>query len=125
MSRILVVDDEPLVLRSFVRILRGHEVVCCRSADEARETLDGADPFDVIFCDLRLCGEDGSALFDSVSEAAQKSFIFFSGASAFDEQVRELEARVGRPILMKPVAPALVRALADGDSSGILSNSEK
>ena len=45
MAKILVVDDEPNVLRAFEEILsaRGHEVVTVRGAEEAMRRLQDAE----------------------------------------------------------------------------------
>ena len=57
--RILVVDDQPIVLRSTARLLegRGHEVVQVSDADEAGQV---AETFDVAVVDVEL--EDGSGV---------------------------------------------------------------
>lgn len=57
-SRILLVDDEPNVLRSLLRILRDFEVTTFSSGEDAlsaaRET-----PFDVVISDYRMPGMNG------------------------------------------------------------------
>src|SRR5262249_35996931 len=53
--RVLVVDDEPFVLRSLDDVLRDqHDVVTCKSGDEARALLTNDDRFDVILCDVAM-----------------------------------------------------------------------
>lgn len=59
-SRILVVDDDPLVTRTFDELLarQGHQVQCAASGEEALEQL-ARQPADVILLDVRLPGISG------------------------------------------------------------------
>jgi signal transduction histidine kinase/DNA-binding response OmpR family regulator len=59
-SRILVVDDDPLVTRTFDELLarQGHQVQCAASGEEALEQL-AREPADVILLDVRLPGISG------------------------------------------------------------------
>ena len=60
MAKILVVDDEPNVLRAFEDILtnRGHEAVCVGGAEEALRRLKDAD-VDLVILDVCLPGMGG------------------------------------------------------------------
>lgn len=60
MARILVVDDEPDIVRVVVRIMeaRGHVVRCARDGIEALERI-AAEPPDVLILDLNLPRLDG------------------------------------------------------------------
>src|SRR5690606_22444059 len=63
--RVFVVEDQPQILDSLVRILAASEgvEVCgqARSGEEALESIPAADP-GVILCDLGLPGMDGIEL---------------------------------------------------------------
>src|SRR5919106_399729 len=61
MSRILVVDDEPVVRGLVVELLHGagHEVVTAASGEEALALLDGVD---LLVCDVVLPGVSGEAV---------------------------------------------------------------
>jgi DNA-binding response OmpR family regulator len=60
MAKILVVDDEPDIVRVVVRIMesRGHTVSTARDGDEALEVANASVP-DVIILDLNLPKRDG------------------------------------------------------------------
>jgi len=62
MSNILVVEDEPIILESLVRLLerQGHQVTGVSSVPEAEE--HSLDMYDLIISDLRLPGESGTSL---------------------------------------------------------------
>jgi two-component system response regulator PilR (NtrC family) len=64
-GRLLLVDDEPLLLRSLARMLRarGHQVVLAESAAEAERHLADAR-VDVALVDLRIGDDDGLDLLD-------------------------------------------------------------
>jgi len=61
-SNILVVEDEPIILESLVRLLerQGHHVTGVSSVPEAEE--HSINTYDLIISDLRLPGESGTSL---------------------------------------------------------------
>ena len=62
MSNILVVEDEPIILESLVRLLerQGHQVTGVSSVPEAEE--HSINMYNLIISDLRLPGESGTSL---------------------------------------------------------------
>ena len=55
--RILLIDDEPLLLKSFTRYLGGvcgHDVVCAHDGGEALAHFETGEVVDLIFCDLTM-----------------------------------------------------------------------
>src|SRR6187402_972875 len=67
MARILIVDDDPALLRLLSLRLRqeGHEPLEATSGEEALARLDHALP-QLLITDLRMAGMDGLQLFDAV-----------------------------------------------------------
>ena len=61
MKKILFVDDEPNVLESLKRLLRGYgcDVLCANSGEEALELLK-SNPVKVIICDEAMPGLKGT-----------------------------------------------------------------
>jgi len=60
--RILVVDDEPGMLHALRRLLeRGHDLLCCSSAEEALAAVPAFAP-ELALLDVRLPGADGFEL---------------------------------------------------------------
>jgi len=88
-GRVLLVDDEPLLLRSLARILRaeGHQVVLAESAAEAERHL--ADPrLDVALIDLRIGADDGLDLLDRVkSERPELALVMMTGHASIETAV--------------------------------------
>jgi DNA-binding response OmpR family regulator len=59
--RLLVVDDEHIVLRLLSRFLRndGYEVFEAVDAEQALNTFQGSRPIDALLCDVWLNGSSG------------------------------------------------------------------
>jgi signal transduction histidine kinase len=82
--RVLVIDDEPALLRSMRRILSEHEVVCADSARQALRLLDDGARFDVIVSDLMMPGMTGIELYDELRERhpeAARRVVFVTGGT--------------------------------------------
>ena len=106
--RILLIDDEALLLKSYSRYLRrsgGHEVVTASNGSEALEELEGDDAFDLVFCDLSMPDVSGVDVHRSIRQFHPEligRFVFLTGGikdSASEAYVQES----GVPILGKPV----------------------
>src|SRR4051794_39379065 len=61
-KRILIVDDEPLMLRSCSRLLAMHHVTAVSSIAEAKRALLESGGFDVVFTDVAMPDGGGVAL---------------------------------------------------------------
>ena len=64
---VVVIDDEPLLLRSLRRILQGdgHRIVLAESVEEAEATLQDPD-LDVVMLDLLLGRTSGLELLERI-----------------------------------------------------------
>ncbi len=93
MSRLLVVDDEPQLLRALRITLsaRGHQV---RTAADGREALAdaAAHPPDVIILDLGLPDMDGLAVIEGLRGWTTAPIIVLSGRSGSSDKVHALDA---------------------------------
>lgn len=112
--RILVIDDEPAILRS-MRALYLHEVdvEVAASGSEAIARLTEDPAFDVIICDVHMPGVDGVAVLEWVdvhAPALTGRVVLCSGAAPTD-RVRVAIAASGWPMLEKPVMPEVLEAL--------------
>ena len=117
--RILVIDDEPLLIRSISRMLsRQHEVHAAANGAEAVEILRKDTAFDLVLCDLMMPEVTGMDLyawvFERLPELAER-MLFMSGGVFTDRSVEFLQ-RVDNPRLEKPFDPSdLLSALKDLD----------
>lgn len=104
--RVLVVDDEELILRALGRSLKLHfEVVTANSAARALELIETDGVFDAVVCDVVMPGQDGLTLYTTVSERYPKlaaTWLFVSGGIA-NTKVDLRVTATGRPLLRKPL----------------------
>jgi two-component system NtrC family sensor kinase len=110
-ARVLVIDDEPLMLRIMAHALREHEVVTVQTGREALE-LFSDNPFDVVFCDVMMPGMSGSGFYEALAAAhpgAEQRIIFITGGARGAEAQRFVD-RVSNECLEKPIPTDVLRA---------------
>lgn len=107
----LVIDDEPLVVRALCRMIGGHEATVAASAREGLEQCR-LRTFDRIFCDLSMPGGGGEAFYEGLragQPALMERVVFVTGGAATAEAHEFLQA-TRQPVLYKPFDAASVRA---------------
>lgn len=117
--RILLIDDEPLLLKSYSRFMTrtgGHEVLT-RESGEAALGLLAEDPcFDRIFCDLSMPGVSGVDVHQAICQFHPElldRFAFMTGGGT-DEDTEVYLQTCGAPILGKPIPLAEFEKLLAG-----------
>jgi len=112
-ARILVIDDEPAILRAFRRVLYAHEVVLATSGPEAMCKLAEGRRFDVIFCDVMMPEMSGVEVYQQISErhSGQEHKLVFMTGGAFAEPAAQFIESVDNPKLKKPFTGSSLRAL--------------
>ena len=105
--RILMIDDEVMLIRAYRRLLgRQHDVVAAYGGEEALAILVCDQDFDLILCDLMMPGTDGV----SVYEGLQGSYphlldrVVFSSGGPTTARAREFLRRPGIVCLDKPIS---------------------
>lgn len=88
MSNILVVEDEPIIQESLLRLLQrqGHDVTGVASVAEAEE--NSINMYDLIISDLRLPGEPGTEL---ISRAAPTPVLIMTSYSTVQSAVEAMK----------------------------------
>ncbi len=112
--RVLIVDDELLVVRSFTRILeRDHDVTALSSPKEALRLVEAGESWDAILCDLHMPELDGMVFYERLSrsrpELAQR--LAFITGGAFTPRAKAFLESTTRPTIEKPLHPDALRAL--------------
>jgi PAS domain S-box-containing protein len=106
-ARILVIDDDPLVLSALRRRLaKSHEVRTVHDAREALEVLSG-ETFDAVLCDLMMPVMSGIDFFREVERrtpALLRRIVFATGG-AFTPESRAFLESVKNHRLEKPFSP--------------------
>ncbi len=111
-GRILLVDDEPMVLRTLKRVLGDHDVVALEGAAEALALLERGERFDMIFSDVIMPHMTGMELYERLLRErpdVAARVVFLSGGA---QSVRELEflASIPNTCLEKPISFTTLRA---------------
>jgi PAS domain S-box-containing protein len=123
-SRILIIDDEPLIATAFKRMLApDHDVELVTNANAGLARLAAAE-FDVVLCDLMMRDMSGMDLHRALAESAPQYLpkIIFMTGGAFTPEAQAFLARVPNQVLDKPIEydtllAAIVRAQGTNGAS--------
>lgn len=103
-GRVMVIDDEEMVMRAIRRTLKKHDPVCFTSAQQALEALRADSSFDVVLCDLMMPDLTGLELYEALlkqaPELAQR--IMFLTGGAVSARFADFLASVPNPRMQKP-----------------------
>ncbi|HTE55954.1 MAG TPA: response regulator [Kofleriaceae bacterium] len=113
-ARVLVIDDDPMVVASLRRVLRGHDLTPAGSGRQALGILAQRE-FDVILCDIimpEMSGIDFYWNLEAVSPEQCDRVLFMTGGALTDE-VSQLIDSLGRAWLEKPFTAGRVRELVE------------
>lgn len=105
-SRVMVVDDDPVVLASVRRMLEraGYRVIPMTTAEAAMEAFD-RESVDVLLSDEQLPGMSGSALLHGLRQRGiDVPFVLMTGNPSLEKVLEAFEHGALR-YLTKPVAP--------------------
>jgi len=113
--RILLVDDEPMLLRSVRRLLPEYELVCVESAKKALALLDAGRPFDLIVSDVMMPEMSGIDFYEVLCarypEDARR--VVFVTGGALGQHVGSFLGSVPNMRLEKPFAAADLRRVIE------------
>jgi signal transduction histidine kinase len=112
-GRILVVDDEPMMVRAIARLLEGeHEVFSTTDPALAVAQVEGGARFDAILCDLMMPAMSGMDVFDAIRRIApeQAKRIVFVTGGAFTPALQGFLNSVDNTRIEKPIERATLRA---------------
>ncbi|MGV3533992.1 MAG: response regulator [Chthoniobacteraceae bacterium] len=122
MGRILIADDEPLIVKILANALRakGHEVATANDGTEALETARISKP-DLVISDVNMPGLDGFELARALhNERPETKCILMSGGTDFDDlrirnrtQSLVLTAAFKKPFNVADFFAAIDRALEE------------
>ncbi len=111
--KILVVDDENIVLESCKRVLQDcFEVIAATSADAALEVLS-RETVGLILLDIKLPGKDGISLLREVKKKWTNIPVIVMSGYATTETVELVSTTEAATFIAKPFTPdELVEAVA-------------
>ena len=104
--RLLLIDDEPMLLRSLADLLSNdHATISAQGGEEGLAVLERDRNFDLILCDLQMPSVDGVAVYDVIARTAPElleRFAFMSGG-VVTGRAREFMERVRPSVIEKPI----------------------
>ena len=112
-GRLMVIDDEDMVLKALSRILSEHEVVCTANARHALVRLEADDRFDVILCDLMMPSMTGMDFYEALlqrSPELARRVVFLTGG-ALTAKVASFLDTVPNLHIQKPFGAENLRAM--------------
>ena len=113
LRKVLVVDDDPVVGKSFNRVLsnKGYVVITARNAQEALNKLQEAK-YDVVFTDIKMPGMDGVELAERVkAKHPWTPVVIVTGYGTTANEERAKAAGVSA-FLRKPLSPEMIEGSA-------------
>src|SRR5208282_5053950 len=109
LHKVLVVDDDPVVGKSFNRVLsqKGYVVINAQNAQEALNELQGGD-YDVVFTDIKMPGMDGIELAEQIkAKRPWTPVVIVTGYGTTANEERAKAAGVSA-FLHKPLSPEMI-----------------
>jgi PAS domain S-box-containing protein len=111
--KVLLIDDEPLVLKALQRILKVHDVTTSSAVGPALARVESGERFDVVLCDLMMPDRTGIDLYEELKAKAPDvaARIVFLTGGAFTERAERFLRQVPNRHLIKPVDATELREL--------------
>lgn len=107
--KVLVVDDDPVVAKSFERVLsgKGYAVITAADGEEALNKLR-SENYDVVFTDIKMPGMNGIEVAERV-KASQPwlPVVIVTGYGSASNEARARELGVAG-FLQKPLSPEMI-----------------
>ena len=114
MRKVLVVDDDPVVSRSFDRVLsrKGYIVVSAENGLEALSKV-AHDEYDAVFTDIKMPGMDGIEVAQQMrARRPWTPVVIITGYGSAEHEARAEAAGV-RSFLRKPLSPDMIESSLD------------
>ena len=111
--RVLLIDDNEMVLRALKRTLRDHDVAVTSEPMTALDLLRSGDTFDAILCDVKMPTMSGVEFYRAlklVSPEQSTRVMFLTGGVTSDSDVRTIDGS-GVTVVRKPVDAEALKAL--------------
>jgi len=114
LRKVLVVDDDPVVSKSFDRVLarKGYVVVSAENGAEALSKFAKED-YDAVFTDIKMPGMDGLEVAERLrARRPWTPVVIITGYGTADNEKRAEAAGV-RGFLRKPLSPEMIETSLD------------
>ena len=113
LRKVLVVDDDPVVGKSFDRVLsnKGYAVITAANGEEALRKI-AAENYDVVYTDIRMPGMDGIEVAERIKGRQPWLPVVIVTGFGSDENVARANAAGVATVLHKPLTPEMIEGSA-------------
>jgi CheY-like chemotaxis protein len=111
--KVLVVDDDPVIGKSFDRVLtgKGYAVITAANGEEALKKL-GAEDYDLVYTDIKMPGMNGLEVAERVKASKPwMPVVIITGYGTAEHEARARAAGATR-FLHKPLSPEMIEGSA-------------
>ncbi len=113
LRKVLVVDDDPVIGKSFDRVLtgKGYAVITAANGEEALKKLSSED-YDLVYTDIKMPGMNGLEVAERIK--ARKPWtpvVIITGYGTAEHEARARAAGATR-FIHKPLSPAMIEGSA-------------
>jgi len=114
LKKVLVVDDDPVVGRSFDRVLdgKGYAVIHAQDGEEALAKLN-SESYDVVFTDIRMPGMSGLEVAEQIKARQPWLPVVIVTGYGTEENEARAEAAGVAGFLRKPLSPEMIESSAE------------
>lgn len=114
LRKVLVVDDDPVVGKSFDRVLsgKGYAVITASDGPEALKKLETED-YDVVFTDIKMPGMSGIEVVERVKQKRPWLPVVIVTGYGSPENKSRAEAAGVSAFLDKPLSPEMIEGSAE------------
>ena len=113
LRKVLVVDDDPVVGKSFTRVLanKGYAVITASDGAEALQKL-ASEEYDVVYTDIKMPGMSGLEVAENVKASRPWTpVVIITGYGTAEHEARAKAAGV-KSFLHKPLSPDMIEESA-------------
>lgn len=113
LRKVLVVDDDPVVGKSFDRVLsnKGYAVITAKDGEEALRKLATED-YDVVYADIKMPGISGLEVAERVKAERPWTPVVIVTGYGTEESERRAKAAGVAGFLHKPLSPEMIEGSA-------------
>lgn len=114
LRKVLVVDDDPVVGRSFTRVLapKGYAVIRAANGAEALEKIN-REEYDLVYTDIKMPGMNGLEVARAIKETRPWMPVVIVTGYGTDENLAEARKIGVSGFLNKPLTPETIGGTAD------------
>ncbi len=113
LRKVLVVDDDPVVGKSFARVLsgKGYAVITAANGQEALDKL-ATESYDLVYTDIKMPGMSGLDVAEKVQAERPWTPVVIITGYGTDEQEARAKAAGVKSFLHKPLSPEMIEGSA-------------